>query len=92
MSEEGWRRGWAGHALSRPPWWWMHAFKVRSRAIVKALALTMTVEALGLTVYYPFRGRGVGQVDFDEKSPIELVQILNDVFAELEPAMAVRRG
>jgi hypothetical protein len=29
------------------------------------------------------------QVDFDEKSPIELLQVLNDVFAKLEPQMAV---
>jgi hypothetical protein len=30
------------------------------------------------------------QVDFDEKSPIELLQVLNDVFSEYEPQMAVR--
>lgn len=29
------------------------------------------------------------QVDFDEKSPLELLQVLNDVFTEFEPQMAV---
>ena len=31
-------------------------------------------------------------VDFDEKSPVELMQILNDVLAELEPGLAVGAG
>jgi hypothetical protein len=32
------------------------------------------------------------QVMFDEKSPVELLQLLNDVFAELDKAQKVRRG